>query len=355
MPRKNQQCGFRIPWISGPSTESHSHPPKQKSKSPSTHRPPFRPPGIASTPPQPLPQVTQKTEPQKVSKSLPSHSPAPSVIIDSPVSSEPNVNELELELELDSTPTENSNSNAPLETQSKPHQSKPNANNNIKNGPPIPMPKKSDLHETEDKKQTMMFATSTPSGKDIKAVTPPNRNVSTISLSNEENPTTQKGTNDDDDISALNPTLKVDDKTVSVVTLAGDNRGVTMHVAGSHRPKPEGRSTCTEKKDETGKTYVNSNIQSINNSIMSHGSINGRDPGVRVIHPQQTQQQCLEKPKAEVSINRVERVPYQPVVRRRCLRGLLLESSDSDPDKPRRHGCKVRCGENTKDKDTVTK
>ena len=89
---------------------------------------------------------------------------------------------------------------------------------------------------------------------------------------------------------------------------------------------------------------------------MSNGSINGRDPGVRVILPQQP---CLEKPKAEVSINRAEMVPYRPVVRRRCLRGLFHEPSDSEPDnpdKPRRHGCKFRCGDiDTKDKETVTK
>ncbi|KAG5033874.1 hypothetical protein GLYMA_04G031100v4 [Glycine max] len=346
MPRKKQQCGFRIPWISGPSTESHSPPPKQKSKSVSTHhRPPFRPPGIASTPPQPPPNGTPKSKPQQVSNFLPSHSPAPSVIINSPVSfqpeslstpSEPNVEELE----LDSTPTQNSNSNAPLETQSKPHQSKSNGN-------------------TIERK--MMVATSTPSGKDIQVV-PPASTSATIPLSHEENPTIQKDIND---ISALNPTLNVDDKTISVVTLAGDNRGVTMHVAGSHstRPKPEGKKSASTEKDEAGKTYVNSNIQSINNSIMSNGSINGRDPGVRVILPQQPQpdvkQPCLEKPKAEVSINRVERVPYRPVVRRRCLRGLFHEPSDSEPhnpDKPRRHGCKFRCGDiDIKDKDAATK
>jgi len=343
MPRKKQQCGFRIPWIAGPSTESHS-PPKQKSKSLSTHRPPFRPPGIASTPPQPpLPQVTPKTKPQQVSDSLPSsHSPAPSVTIDSPVSSlsesssEPNVKELELE----STPTQNFND--PLETPTKPHQPKSNGN-------PI--------------ERKMMFSTSTPSEKDTKVVPPAstsahptNGKVSTISLSDEENPTK------DDDISALNPTLNVDDKAVSVVTLAGDNRGVTMHVAGSHstRPNPLGKKSTSREKDEAGKTYVNSNIQSVNNSIMSHGTIHGRDPGVRVILPQQPQpevkESCLEKPKAEVSINRVEREPYKPVVRRRCLRGLFLEPSDSEhdnPDKPRRHGCKFRCGDNSKDKDTA--
>ncbi|QCE16617.1 proline-rich receptor-like protein kinase PERK10 [Vigna unguiculata] len=331
MTGKNQQCGFRIPWITGPSTESHS-PPKRKSKS----RPPFRPPGIASTQSRPPP----KTKPQQVSDSLPSsHSPAPSVTIDSPPSTPTPSNPNAKEFELDTTPTQNFN--APLEIPTEPHHPKSNAN-------PI--------------ERKMMFSTSTPSAKDTKLVAsastsanPTSRNVSTISLSDEENPAKDDG--DDDDISALNPTLNVDDKTVSVVTLAGDNRGVTMHVAGSHstRPNPEGKKSTSTEKDEAGKTYVNSNIQSINNSIMSHGTITGRDPGVRVILPD-VKEPCLEKPKAEMSINRVERVPYRPVVRRRCLRGLFLEPSDSEPDnphKPRRHGCKFRCGDNSNDKDSA--
>ncbi|KAK7351705.1 hypothetical protein VNO77_11342 [Canavalia gladiata] len=297
MPRKKQQCGFRIPWISGPSTESQSRPPKQKQKSKSAasnvpiHRPPFRPPGIASAPSQP-----------KVK---------------------------ELELELHSAATENSNSN------SNSNQSRCKGND-IKHGQSIPR-RKAEVDTTALVERKMMFATSNPSS---------GNNVSTIPLSNDQNVSTE-------DIS----TLAVDDKTVSVVTLAGDNRGVTMHVAGSRSSTktPERK----EKKEEAGKAYVNSNIQSINNSIMSHGSIHGRDPGVRVVLPQYPDKQpCVENPKAQVSINRVESLPYRPVVRRRCLRGLFLEPSDSDPDdpnKPRSHGCKVSCSQITKDKDTLTK
>lgn len=43
------------------------------------------------------------------------------------------------------------------------------------------------------------------------------------------------------------------------------------------------------------------------------------------------------------------------MVKRRCLRGLFLESSDSDPDdcsKPQRHGCRV--GYSKKGKDNRT-
>ncbi|XP_027356972.1 uncharacterized protein LOC113866291 [Abrus precatorius] len=345
MPRKKQQCGFRIPWRSGPSTNVRFH------------RPPFRPPGIASAPSQPPP----RTQSQQLSNSLPSQSPPSSVIIDTP---EPNMKELE----LDNAATENSNSNAPLETQSKSNKSKCKAND-TKHRESVPR-QKAELHTTAptsraDKKQKetretvegkMMFATSNPGGNDIKVVNPastssdPNpatMNVSTIPLSNEENPIMQN--NKKDEIL----TVAMDEKGVSVVTLAGDNRGVTMHVAGSSRSNPK-----TEKeKDEAAKAYVNSNIQSINNSIMSHGTIQGRDPGVRVVlpqHPEPDNEARLEPHKGEVSINRAERLPYQPVVRRRCLRGLFLEPSESEgdnPDKPRRHGCKFRCGENSaKDK-----
>lgn len=147
--------------------------------------------------------------------------------------------------------------------------------------------------------------------------------------------------------------LPTDDKTVSVVTLAGDNRGATMHVAGSHSQSTRKKGSIhnihrtkeEEEKDEAGKAYVNSNIQSMNNSLMVQGSINGRDPGVHVILPEKPEPQVkqgLENREAEVkTVSRVERLTYQPMVRRRCLRGLLLEPSDSDPDnpdKPRRHG-----------------
>lgn len=126
-----------------------------------------------------------------------------------------------------------------------------------------------------------------------------------------------------------------------------------MHVAGSHSQSTRKKGSIhnihrtkeEEEKDEAGKAYVNSNIQSMNNSLMVQGSINGRDPGVHVILPEKPEPQVkqgLENREAEVkTVSRVERLSYQPMVRRRCLRGLLLEPSDSDPDnpdKPRRHG-----------------
>ncbi|MED6119108.1 hypothetical protein PIB30_008619 [Stylosanthes scabra] len=70
-----------------------------------------------------------------------------------------------------------------------------------------------------------------------------------------------------------------------VVTVAGDNRGATMQVGNSaEEAEPEDSTEVitdmeenTEKEltkdDEIGMAYVNSNIQSINNSVMVHGSI----------------------------------------------------------------------------------
>ncbi|MED6146853.1 hypothetical protein PIB30_038408 [Stylosanthes scabra] len=70
-----------------------------------------------------------------------------------------------------------------------------------------------------------------------------------------------------------------------VVTVSGENRGATMQVGNSaEEAEPEDSTEVitdmeenTEKElakdDEIGMAYVNSNIQSINNSVMVHGSI----------------------------------------------------------------------------------
>jgi len=229
--------------------------------------------------------------------------------------------------------------------------------------PPQPPPNSNSEPQTP-LERNMMFAiaTSNPSEKNIKLVEDPvTMNVSKSPMQN----STMKddATNFANKVAAVNPTtatqFPTDDKTVSVVTLAGDNRGATMHVAGSHSQSTRKKGSIhnihrtkeEEEKDEAGKAYVNSNIQSMNNSLMVQGSINGRDPGVHVILPEKREPQVkqgLENREAEVkTVSRVERLTYQPMVRRRCLRGLLVEPSDSDPDnpdKPRRHGCKVSCG-----------
>ena len=254
--------------------------------------------------------------------------------------------------------------------------------------------KQKEARESVERK--MMFAISSSStGKDIKVVSsadPATRKVSSTSISPQESLQSneekqhiplQKGIKDDisnlvQKLATVTPTQPMDDTNFSVVTLAGDNRGATMQV-GSNSTKKEGsirihRAYKTEpeesteattdtdtdenssrgsaEKDDVAKAYVNSNIQSVNNSLMLHGSVSERDPGVRVVLPQQPaaeQNKPLETRRVDVNVNRAEKLSYpRPVVRRRCLRGLFLEPSDSDPDnpdKPRRHGCKFRCGD----------
>lgn len=449
MPQKRQQFRFRIPWISGPSTGSQSHPKHGSSSTHPNQRPPFRPPGIAhAPPPQPLPttqvQGTPISEPQQLSTSHdPPQSPASSVILESPLSSPSESPPRRIQTQdpspsrspsLKVPPKQNpaaeestrthtkAKMKLPLKPTQNPHRSKLKAKEKVvvvdqqpigvgkgnevkRGGASIRNKQKAELHQTtasgsgvhkkskETQERTMMFAiaTSNPSGKDIKLTDPVINNVATIS--NEEKPPPimqQEGIKNDvsnlvNKLATVNPmTQPMDDKTVSVVTLAGDNKGATMHVANSnpqstrkkgsiqiHRAYRTNQEESTEEeeksrgtsaeKDEAGKAYVNSNIQSANNSIMLHGSINGRDPGVRVILPQQQHehedkprldQNRNKEPEANNTTSRAERLTYQPMVRRRCLRGLFLEPSDSDPDKPRRHGCKFTCGEVRKDKDT---
>ncbi|XP_062073995.1 uncharacterized protein LOC133778158 [Humulus lupulus] len=80
--------------------------------------------------------------------------------------------------------------------------------------------------------------------------------------------------NDDDD---------EEDKGVRIITLAGNNTGATLrgelddNTAGLKGGEPPVLSDS-----ETMKTFVNSNFQAVNNSIMMGGSYNTNDPGVHV-------------------------------------------------------------------------
>lgn len=184
----------------------------------------------------------------------------------------------------------------------------------------------------------------------------------------------------------------IDGQPLSMITLAGDNKGAFMHLGSdtakkeesvpihrgyklnsndipdsttdgevsSRRRKPEDTKA---KEEETTKAYINSNAQSINNSIVFNGSLDEHDPGVHLVlyHnvPEPTKSYVKTGPlathRSEFSATAAEKLTYAPTIRRRCLRGLLLEPSDSDPDnpeKPRRHGCLYNCVEKSKHDDT---
>jgi len=185
----------------------------------------------------------------------------------------------------------------------------------------------------------------------------------------------------------------------SVITLSGENTGAIMHLSNSDssskREKPihihrgyksnphettaeaaadgdegsfRGRKSqdqtqvAEEEQEGTGTVHVNNNVQGINNSLIFESSLNQRNPGVHLalsrLKPMESEvklgkeKQTIEARRAEVATTPAERLAYAPTIKRRCLRGLLLESSDSEPDNPeksRRHGCRVGCNQKNKD------
>ncbi|KAL1539541.1 hypothetical protein AAHA92_24008 [Salvia divinorum] len=173
------------------------------------------------------------------------------------------------------------------------------------------------------------------------------------------------------------PKNVISDRPVSVITLVGENRGASMHMESdpSKRERPihihrsyksnpdqspeattDGEESSQGKKsendrcmeDQPSEAYVNNNAQGINNSIVFNTSIVEGSPGVHMVVSHQPiwskdETSLPEARKAEVNTSRAEKLTYQPTIRRRCLRGLLLETSDSDKENPRRHGCRVAC------------
>ncbi|BAT82764.1 hypothetical protein LR48_Vigan07g286200 [Vigna angularis] len=248
------------------------------------------------------------------------------------------------------------------------------------------------VRETVERK--LMFSTTNPIEKDTRVVTSTDegtKNVSSssispekaVSSSGEKAPPLQKGIKDDITkfvhklTSTVHPTQHMDDKQFSVITLVGDNRGATMHLGSesakkedsihihrAYKSDPEETNEVTtdgeentneeeEEEEELGMAYVNSNIQSINNSLMFHGSITERDPGVQITLPQKPTEPIrphdkpkpgLETQRTQFNINRAEKSMYQPTVGR-SIRGPFLESHD----KRRRQSCKFSCDKDIED------
>ncbi|KAL8148573.1 uncharacterized protein LOC141708354 [Apium graveolens] len=190
------------------------------------------------------------------------------------------------------------------------------------------------------------------------------------------------------DISKLTQKMATEQgKAVSIITLVGENKGATMqlgspkegavHIHRGYKLNPNesteaitnGEESAKEKrpkeantKEQMTKAYMNSNSQGINNSIVFKSSITERNPGVHLnltqtpTEPIKTTAKAdqLVAHKAEASVTPSQKLTYETTIRRRCLRGLLMESSDSDPDnseKPRRHGCRCSYGDMNKDKE----
>ncbi|XP_014504785.1 proteoglycan 4 [Vigna radiata var. radiata] len=248
------------------------------------------------------------------------------------------------------------------------------------------------VRETVERK--LMFSTTNPIEKDTRVVNSTDegtKNVSSssispekaVSSSGEKAPPLQKGIKDDITkfvhklTSTVHPTEHMDDKQFSVITLVGDNRGATMHLGSesakkedsihihrAYKSDPEETNEVTsdgeentneeeEEEEDLGMAYVNSNIQSINNSLMFHGSITERDPGVQITLPQKPTEPIrshdkpkpgLETQRTQFNINRAEKSMYQPTVGR-SIRGPFLEPNA----KRRRQSCKFSCDKDIED------
>ncbi|XP_015072007.1 mucin-5AC [Solanum pennellii] len=174
---------------------------------------------------------------------------------------------------------------------------------------------------------------------------------------------------------------KLEEGPVSVITLAGDNRGASMQLSSNSSRKgkavhihrgyklnadestdamtdaegtSKGKQTNDERtmKDQGLEAYMNCNVQGLNNSITFDSTIQGKNPGIHMIFPRMPSEptkSCettglIEAHKAEYNVIRPQKHTYKPTIKRRCLEGLFVEPSDSDsdnPEKPRRHGCHV--------------
>lgn len=242
-----------------------------------------------------------------------------------------------------------------------------NQHMNLMQNPKLEENKQPDAPEIVETR--VMFSTSNPTNKDTKILSSTNPKVSNVLTPNTSKHSLQNEIKED--VSSCDHQLATENP-FNVTTLAGDNRGATMNIGSksgkkeilipicrAYKKNPEltkvkgdessDEDLCNTVENEVGNAYVNSNIQSLNNSLMCQSSINDRDPGVHVTLPEKH----VEVVKRDGDDKRGKEIRKAEVndgvrIRRRCLRGLMAEPSDSDPDnpnKPQRHGCKFKCGE----------
>ncbi|KAL3372130.1 hypothetical protein AABB24_008590 [Solanum stoloniferum] len=174
---------------------------------------------------------------------------------------------------------------------------------------------------------------------------------------------------------------KLEEGPVSVITLAGDNRGASMQLSSNSSRKgkavhihrgyklnadetadattdaegtSKGKQTNDARtmKDQELEAYMNCNVQGLNNSITFDSTIEGKNPGIHMTFPRMPSEPpktsektgLFEAHKTEYNVTRAQKHTYKPTIKRRCLEGLFVEPSDSDsanPEKPRKHGCHV--------------
>ncbi|CAN0872527.1 hypothetical protein LINGRAHAP2_LOCUS10142 [Linum grandiflorum] len=436
---EQRQFRFRLPWLSAPATPPRPTPQTEPTRPPtteirappqptttiSTQRPPFRPAGIAPPPPPPpTPQPSspvrtpQPSSPVRTPRST-SIPPSPSRTVTRSLLSEarpasptlPPPQKPELKLMEDNIAT----------SKSDPEIAKPANAGSTRFGEPESKRDENIKREGKTDVSTSQGTLRNRVAQLLSSATQPREPVSMAEQLMQEDrkkPPTSTGSGDEkikgvsstshtrtnggeqvpfhreikQEVSKLVQKLgqghtkqPMGDQPVSVLTLAGENRGATMHFQGEperkdgslhihrgYKTNPDDSTTdgegihkgkrSTRNDDEQPPTmaYVNSNSQSINNSILLDSNVNERNPGVHlflphiITQPDSNESAANEEHKtqrSEVSVTPAQKLTYEPRLRRRCLRGLLLETSDSDPDnpdKPRRHGCRYYA---CKDKD----
>ncbi|XP_042046037.1 nucleolar protein dao-5-like [Salvia splendens] len=139
----------------------------------------------------------------------------------------------------------------------------------------------------------------------------------------------------------------IPDRSVSVITLAGENRGASMHMGPdttkgelpihihrSYKSNPDQSPQATTDREEISKgkksedescmedqqteTYINNNAQGINNAIVFNSSIVEGSPGVHMVvnhlpkEPIQSKEETSlpEAQMAEVNMSRAEKLTY---------------------------------------------
>ncbi|XP_028755704.1 uncharacterized protein LOC114715059 [Neltuma alba] len=73
-----------------------------------------------------------------------------------------------------------------------------------------------------------------------------------------------------------------DDDGVRIITLAGTNDGATFKTEVDNNIPMASHHSGKQTEEEELSTYVNSNFQAVNNSIMFSGSYQAHDPGVNI-------------------------------------------------------------------------
>ncbi|XP_078179160.1 uncharacterized protein LOC144573291 [Carex rostrata] len=110
-------------------------------------------------------------------------------------------------------------------------------------------------------------------------------------------------------ISANNQFSPGSDRGTSIITLAGENKGASMYIGQENEEQtstftgraPNGKDEIEIKNDEEDSQIsanVNSNVQSINNSVLRESKCDTRDPGVHLRFSSATKKEKMKKREA---------------------------------------------------------